>query len=46
VLLGAEFNAAIEEEWPALVREPRILRSRQWSMLADDPGNPGVGPPD
>lgn len=33
VLLGAEFNAVIEEEWPAVIAEPRILRSRQWITL-------------
>jgi membrane protein len=37
VLLGAEFNASIEEEWPANVREPRIVRSGQWSTLPDLP---------
>jgi membrane protein len=46
VLLGAEFNAAIEEEWPALVREPRILRSRQWSTLIDETDEPINFPPD
>jgi membrane protein len=35
VLLGAEFNAAIEEEWPAL-REPRTMRPRQWTSLPDN----------
>ena len=27
VLLGAEFNAAIEQEFPARVKQPRVLRS-------------------
>jgi membrane protein len=36
VLLGAEFNAAIEEQWPSAAREPRILRPSQWTSLHND----------
>jgi membrane protein len=35
VLLGAEFNAAIELAAPSLARPPRVLRSRQWSSLPE-----------
>lgn len=35
VLLGAEFNAVIEEDWPTATREPRILRAQQWTSLSD-----------
>jgi membrane protein len=37
VLLGAEFNAAIEVASPSAAREPRILRTRQWNTLPDAP---------
>jgi membrane protein len=42
VLLGAEFNAAIELAAPTTPREPRILRARQWNSLpeAPDPASP------
>ena len=42
VLLGAEFNAAIESEFPARSRTPRVLRSRSWRRmeLADDARDP------
>ena len=36
VLLGAEFNAAIEQEFPARVRQPRVLRSRGWQRIEPD----------
>jgi membrane protein len=35
VLLGAEFNAAIEQHAPAPVRPPRVLRPRRWRRLPD-----------
>jgi membrane protein len=44
VLLGAEFNAVIEEQSPARVREPRILRPGQWTNLTDLPHPPESGP--
>jgi membrane protein len=42
VLLGAEFNAAIEDRKPAKVRPPRVLDPRSWQMFQgsstdDDP---------
>jgi membrane protein len=33
VLLGAEFNAAIEERKPAKIRPPRVLDPRNWQMF-------------
>jgi len=33
VLLGAEFNAAIEERKPAKVRPPRVLDPRNWQLF-------------
>jgi membrane protein len=42
VLVGAEFNAAIEERKPAKVRPPRVLDPRSWQMFrpeAEDAGN-------
>ncbi len=48
VLLGAEFNAVIEEDWPAIVAEPRILRPHLWSTLpaqADANQSAGMRPP-
>lgn len=54
VLLGAEFNAAIEQASPTPVRPPRILRPGSWQRLGDgadsglpgtrDPGDGGSGP--
>ena len=35
VLLGAEFNAAIEKQSPTPVRQPRILDPRQWRSVSD-----------
>ena len=32
VLLGAEFNAALEERWPSKPRRPRLLH-RGWRHL-------------
>jgi membrane protein len=40
VLLGAEFNAVIEDEWPSNVRAPRILRPRQWTSLPEEVSEP------
>jgi membrane protein len=36
VLLGAEFNAAIEERKPAKVRPPRVLDPRNWQIFQPD----------
>jgi membrane protein len=36
VLLGAEFNAAIEDRKPAKVRPPRVLDPRNWQMFQPD----------
>jgi membrane protein len=44
VLLGAEFNAAIEEESPARPREPRVLRARQWTTLPEPGDRPTDSP--
>lgn len=38
VLLGAEFNAAIEQLSPTPVKPPRVLRPRNWQRL-DDPAS-------
>jgi len=37
VLLGAEFNAAIEARWPSPARPPRVLNPRGWRALDDGP---------
>jgi membrane protein len=39
VLLGAEFNAAIEHMSPTPVKPPRVLRPRNWQRLDDDSSN-------
>jgi membrane protein len=39
VLLGAEFNAAIEERKPAKVRPPRVLHPRGWQVFDPDRGD-------
>jgi membrane protein len=36
VLLGAEFNAAIEWMWPSRERRPRALHPRRWKWLEKD----------
>jgi membrane protein len=36
VLLGAEFNAAIEQRSPAKVKPPRVLDPRNWQMFQPD----------
>jgi membrane protein len=42
VLLGAEFNAAIEEHAPTPRRKPRVLRSRGWQAAPEPlPNNNG-----
>ena len=53
VLLGAEFNAAIEEHRPAKVRPPRVLDPRNWQTFTpeeDEPATPNAssngGPPE
>jgi len=43
VLLGAEFNAAIEERKPAKVKPPRVLDPRNWQIF--QPDEPAGGPP-
>jgi membrane protein len=54
VLLGAELNAAIEQQKPSKVKPPRVLDPRNWQMFApsapeaDHPTNrhgPGPGTP-
>jgi len=49
VLIGAEFNAAIEQFRPARVKPPRVLDERNWRRLAQPeqpPPAPGAGQPD
>jgi membrane protein len=47
VLLGAEFNAAIQERTPAKVRAPRVLDPRNWQKFQPDlPPDPGAAPED
>src|SRR6202000_1382755 len=36
VLLGAEFNAAIEAEAPSEAKRPRVLNPRGWQQVDDD----------
>lgn len=36
VLLGAEFNAAIEQLSPTPVKPPRVLRGRGWQQVSND----------
>jgi membrane protein len=43
VLLGAEFNAAVEQLRPAKVRQPRVLDPRNWWRLGDDSGPASAG---
>jgi membrane protein len=40
VLLGAEFNAAIEHLSPTPVKPPRVLRPRNWQRLDDESDGP------
>jgi len=40
VLLGAEFNAAIEHMSPTPVKPPRVLHPRGWRRLPDTGGKP------
>ena len=45
VLLGAEFNAAIQERAPATVRPPRVLDPRSWQTFTPgDDSAPSNGP--
>ena len=37
VLLGAEFNAAVEQLRPAKIKPPRVLATRNWHRLGDEP---------
>ena len=41
VLLGAEFNAAIEERKPAKVKPPRVLDPRNWQIFKPDEAESG-----
>jgi membrane protein len=41
VLLGAEFNAAIEQHSPSKPRKPRILNPREWQRADPPTENPG-----
>ena len=36
VLFGAEFNAAIERQWPSPVKPPRVLASKSWQRLTNE----------
>ncbi len=46
VLLGAEFNAAIQERKPAKTRQPRVLDPRSWQMFQpDEEDTPNGTPP-
>lgn len=40
VLLGAEFNAAIERERPSVPRKPRVLNPKDWEHYAPDEDEP------
>jgi membrane protein len=40
VLLGAEFNAAIEQYAPSPPRPPRVLRPKSWSRVPPEPPSP------
>jgi membrane protein len=44
VLVGAEFNAAIQERAPAKVRTPRVLDPRNWQMFQPNPDSADVAP--
>jgi membrane protein len=44
VLLGAEFNAAIEWMWPSRERRPRALHPRRWKRLEKDQRSSGSEP--
>jgi membrane protein len=43
VLLGAEFNAAIEERKPAKVKPPRVLHPRNWQVFQPEAADPAGG---
>ena len=45
VLLGAEFNAAIQENQPAKVRPPRVLDPRSWQTFTPQENDAGNGRP-
>ena len=45
VLLGAEFNAAIQEHRPAKVRPPRVLDPRNWQTFKPDEDEGSNGRP-
>ena len=44
VLLGAEFNAAIQERTPAKVKRPRVLDPRSWQTFTPDEDTAASGP--
>lgn len=43
VLLGAELNAAIEEQKPARIRAPRVLDPRSWQRFQPGPSGSPAG---
>ena len=45
VLLGAEFNAAIEQRKPAKTKPPRVLAPRNWQVFRGGPATAPPGPP-
>jgi membrane protein len=45
VLLGAEFNAAIETVAPSAARQPRVLNPRGWQEVAEHPEPTTDDPP-
>jgi uncharacterized BrkB/YihY/UPF0761 family membrane protein len=44
VLLGAEFNAAIQERVPAKVKPPRVLDPRSWQTFNPEDEEQPSGP--
>jgi membrane protein len=46
VLLGAEFNAAIEQLRPAKVKPPRVLDPRNWHQIDEPPATAEVAQAD
>jgi membrane protein len=44
VLLGAEFNAAIQEQNPARAKPPRVLDPRNWQVFHPDRDEPDAAP--
>jgi len=44
VLLGAEFNAAIQERVPAMIKPPRVLDPRNWQTFTPEADPEAAGP--